>query len=82
MTDILDKSGCNKKLKMGLMEIECCLDGKHDWHEGNILNYAYTGSVTKIDWHNDDRRQFVGEFVTCSESSCILPDDHRGDHVI
>lgn len=63
-------------------EITCEADEPHNTHTGTIRDYAYPGSETKVNWMEDDRRTFHGEWPgDCSHVMCILPKHHRGDHV-
>lgn len=53
--------------------------------KGRILDYAYEGSVTIIDWFESDRRNFHGEWIGgCLGTGvvytiCCLPVGHRGE---
>lgn len=51
-------------------------------HEGPAELGDGMPTVTRIRWHNDDRRTFRGELVMCDrlpDDACTLPADHRGD---
>lgn len=62
-------------------EVRCEIyDAMHITHVGPLRDYASPGSLTEIQWMDDDRRTFRGEFVECPED-CKLPANHRGDHV-
>lgn len=64
-------------------EISCEVEGDHGhFHVGTINDYAYPGSQTILKWAVDDRRAFHGDFQPCEDQvGCILPHDHRDDHV-
>jgi hypothetical protein len=53
-------------------------------HAGEIRDYAYPGSVTVMEWMEDDRRTFHGEWPgDCPVlTGCMLPLGHRGSHAI
>lgn len=65
-------------------EVRCeLLDGVHVFHRGRVLDYAYPGSETVVEWHEDDRRCFHGEWPGhCGKSTddgwCELPAGHGG----
>lgn len=76
---------CDAKLRpmrpVNETEVRCEQVGEHKGvHRGALRDYAHPGSVTVIQWLDNDRRTFYGEFVACS-ASCILPINHRGEHV-
>jgi hypothetical protein len=55
----------------------------HTTHDGQLRDYAYPGSVTKLSWQDDDRRTFRGDWAPCTDSpGCILPARHRGRHAV
>ena len=60
-------------------EIRCdATTEKVHMHGGVLRDYAYPGSETTITWHEDDRRNFHGEWPgPCGRlSTCVLPDGH------
>lgn len=60
-------------------EIACEGTGTHSTHRGTLRDYAYPGSVTTVQWDENDRRNFHGEWPgECLFPGCILPRDHRG----
>lgn len=60
-------------------EIVCDEVGEHSAHKGALRDYAYPSSVTTVEWFEDDRRTFHGEWPgDCS--GCILPLGHSGNH--
>lgn len=62
-------------------EVRCELpDDGHAKHQATLRDYAYPGSATTMDWFEDDRRTFRGEWTHCDESTCILPAGHQGRH--
>lgn len=66
-------------------EVACDLHGigEHSTHRGVVRDYAYPGSTTTIEWQEDDRRTFHGEWPgSCTEAElgCVLPRNHRGRH--
>lgn len=55
--------------------------GPHVTHGGRLRDYSYPGSVTKVTWLDDDRRNFRGDWAPCdSFRGCILPNNHSGRH--
>jgi hypothetical protein len=79
-------SRCDARIRPfpGTDEIACEQPVGHDgMHGGALRDYAYSGSVTVIDWAQDDRRSFHGSWPgPCPEAGCILPAGHpRGHHV-
>ena len=66
------------------VEIDCDLpDDGHAMHAGALRNYAYPGSVTKVEWARDDRRSFDGLWPgPCPETGCVLPAGHPRKHYI
>lgn len=60
--------------------VDCEVDGDHAKHRGIVRDYAYPGSATAIEWMEDDRRTFRGDWVPCPHAGCILPALHRGNH--
>ena len=62
-------------------EVVCERDDEHRMHKGTLRDYAYPGSATEIEWDEDDRRTFHGEWPgACDSAGCVLPARHRGDH--
>lgn len=67
-------------------EVHCEVDEGHDgFHRGTVRDYAFPGSATVVEWHDDDRRSFRGEWPgRCGQSTdlgwCILPVGHDGNH--
>lgn len=70
-------------------ELSCKLDDGHDGaHVAELRDYAYPGSLTTVDWLEDDRRTFHGEWPgfcgqlsIFSDQPCPLPQGHPRDHV-
>jgi hypothetical protein len=61
------------------LEVGCEEEGEHPTHKGVIRDYAYPGSQTVLQWMEEDRRCFHGEWPgDCP--GCILPLGHLGDH--
>lgn len=61
--------------------LRCELERPHRDHQAVLRDYAFDGSVTLITWHEDDRRNYHGEWPgPCEDSDCILPWKHRGAH--
>lgn len=54
--------------------------GHGERHRGRLLDYAYPGSETAIEWMEADRRTFRGDWSECDSPGCILPSSHRGRH--
>lgn len=74
-------------------EVSCAVeDTDHeidpDHHRGEIKDYAYPGSVTTINWYQDDRRNFHGEWPGICQTAvfdnvvCLLPRNHEGNHSV
>jgi hypothetical protein len=62
-------------------ELICELQLPHRDHQAMLKDYAYSGSRTLITWHEDDRRNFHGEWPgPCEDDTCLLPHGHRGAH--
>jgi hypothetical protein len=72
-------------------EVACDRDDEHQMHGGTLRDYAYPGSATLIEWDEDDRRTFHGEWPgecqsgsygagKTNSSPCVLPAGHRGKH--
>lgn len=68
-------------------EVRCEVTENHARiHEGALRDYAYPGSQTAIQWSEDDRRNFHGEWPGLCQhggwdaSTCVLPRGHRGNH--
>lgn len=67
-------------------DVECGLPADdHRRHAGVLRDYAYPGSATTVQWMEDDRRTFHGDWPgACIElgvdEPCVLPADHRGGH--
>lgn len=66
---------------------ECILNQEdgHDFHQGEIRDMAYPGSLTLLSWHETDRRNFRGDWIPCDvhvpwQGSCTLPRNHTGSH--
>jgi hypothetical protein len=61
-------------------------NGAHSRHGGTLRDYAYPGSETVIDWYEEDRRTFRGDWSPCPIAvvgvapACILPSGHHGEH--
>lgn len=68
---------------MGDTEVTCGEAGEHTMHVGVLRDYAWPGSATQIDWQEDDRRTFHGEWPgRCAAGGwCHLPAGHCGDHL-
>lgn len=51
-------------------------------HRGTLRDYAYPGSATVIEWIENDRRTFHGDWPggCIDDASCILPLGHEGNH--
>lgn len=60
-------------------EIACYEEGEHTTHLGRLLDYAFPGSSTGIEWQEDDRRNFHGEWPGACPG-CTLPLGHHGRH--
>lgn len=77
---------CNSKIRpfrlLNETEIKCN-KRLHETgpHTGALLDYAYPGSATLVEWAQDDRRSFQGTWAPCKNPGCILPLDHNGSHV-
>lgn len=64
-------------------EIWCHRDGEHTTHSGMLRDYSYPGSGTVVEWNEDDRRTFHGEYPgLCDTTNCTLPAGHPRDHNI
>lgn len=50
-------------------------------HSGGVA-HLYPGSHTKLQWLDDDRRNFRGEWIDCPEKGCTLPANHPRKHNI
>ena len=62
-------------------EIQCERDDAHNEHRGTLHDYAWPGSTTVIDWFNEDRRTFHGDWPgACGEGGCVLPSGHERGH--
>lgn len=62
-------------------EVACDLSGDHARHKGILRDYAWPGSETVVEWLEDDRRNFHGEWPgSCPSTGCTLPSGHRGNH--
>lgn len=49
-------------------------------HRCVLRDYAYPGSETVFSWLENDRRNFRGKFIRCTQcAGCVLPYRHRGD---
>lgn len=59
-------------------EVRCAVEGPHELHEGELRDYAFPGSVTQVQWLNDDRRTFLGPWPggCTSTLGCTLPANH------
>lgn len=56
---------------------------EHTTHSSTLKDYAFPGSRTIMSWHEDDRRNFHGEWPgDCESKDCILPLNHRGIHAV
>ena len=64
------------------MVVDCDLPAGHsDAHRGPWThNYPNTDGVTVINWLEDDRRTFRGEFIECPDPGCVLPAGHPRGH--
>ncbi len=49
-------------------------------HMATIKDGAYPGSSTELYWFEDDRRNFRGDWVKCTDRMCVFPNGHRGNH--
>lgn len=64
------------------VEVGCHMVGFHQHHEGELLDYAFEGSITLFSWFESDRRNYHGSWPgACSAHGCFLPSDHAGNHV-
>lgn len=61
-------------------EIRCDGPRGHSTHEGEVHDYAYPGSVTRVAWDDADRRCFYGDWPGPCEKieGCICPAGHGG----
>lgn len=79
-------SRCDARIKPfpDALEIVCEKpDDGHAMHGGVLRDYAYPGSVTKIDWAETDRRSFHGAWPgLCPEPGCVLPAGHPRGHYV
>lgn len=76
-------SQCNAHIRPfpNATEIDCEQDYEHTTHHGVARDYAYPGSETVVEWMENDRRNFHGEWPgACTSDGCILPLGHRGNH--
>jgi hypothetical protein len=56
-------------------------DTSNEPHSGILRDYAYPGSESVIQWFENDRRNFRGDWQPCTAfPGCILPAYHRGRH--
>ena len=63
------------------VNVTCLVQGTHSLHNGILRDYAYPGSGLHISWHEEDRRNFRGEWPgACGTNGCFLPLGHRGSH--
>jgi len=63
------------------IEVRCELDDDHaGLHQGTIRDYAYPGSATAVNWEEQDRRTYHGEWLGLCPDNCTLPIGHRGSH--
>jgi hypothetical protein len=63
------------------VELICEKEGEHQEHSAVLRDYAYPGSQTWLNWYENDRRTFHGEWPGhCHLPSCILPVNHGGGH--
>jgi hypothetical protein len=66
------------------IEIACEDDDQHPMHKGSIRDYAFPGSLTVLNWFEDDRRNFHGEWpgpcplAAAVTVRCVLPVGHHG----
>lgn len=53
-------------------------DAPHALHNGPLRDHAYPGSVTQVEWMDDDRRSFTGDWPgACTRTpGCVLPATH------
>lgn len=71
---------CPWKIHTGapsLGDLSCRLDAGHEGDEHEARGLFEHQTVT---WLDGDRRQFTGDFFPCSEGTCTLPADHKGNH--
>lgn len=65
-------------------EVRCERDEDHGpLHRGPLRDYAFPGSLTNVEWLEDDRRTFHGDWPgACRRAEqlagCVLPTGHRG----
>ena len=83
MTDDLATEGdaCDARIRPfpDDREIACGHLGSHEMHQGVLVDYAYPGSRTVVSWHEDDRRNFHGDWPgPCP--GCVFPVGHGGRH--
>lgn len=59
-------------------EVRCSAEGDHDVHQGPLRDYAFPGSVTEVQWLDNDRRTFRGAWPgPCpTDPACNLPAHH------
>lgn len=82
---------CDAAIRPFPNETEVRCDGRHESpaerHAGDVRDYAYPGSLTRLSWDESDRRNFHGAWPgPCTESLdghrwCRLPAGHHGVHV-
>jgi hypothetical protein len=64
-------------------ELICELEVPHRDHQAVLHDYAYPGSVTMINWHEVDRRNYHGDWPGhCDDQECSLPKGHPGGHAL
>lgn len=65
-----------------MLVLQCELSEAHigiDPHVTVLNDYAFPGSVTRITWDHQDRRNFQGDWIECpATKGCVLPANHRG----
>jgi hypothetical protein len=71
-------------------ELNCEVEGSHRDHQAMLADYAFPGSRQLITWHEDDRRNFHGDWpgrcpykahpLWDDPGQCTLPDGHPGNH--
>lgn len=76
--------GCDAGIRPfpGNTELSCQYSGgEHKYHKAVLEDYAYPGSRTEVQWLEDDRRNFHGDYPgICPWLNCVLPKNHRDDH--
>lgn len=77
---------CDARIRPLPNDSEVACEVEHDitpglGHGGTLRDYAYPGSVTVVEWLEDDRRTFHGAWPGPCSDACSLPSGHRGRHL-